>query len=115
MLTSFVVGALSFHAGGSFHARRAPVVTMGPAVPSVGEFIYGAPVTLSSGYSRSGTPNTACSFNAADMVGKVVPTGGAASTPAKPAKSTTIVGSFVYAPPTPLSKGLPGFSNQCSF
>ena len=109
----FVVGAsLSFHAGSPLAAAastRAPVVSMGPAVPSVGDFVYGSPVPLSSGYSRSGTPNTAMSFKATGAVGK--PTARAAA----PKMATTLAGDFVYGNKNPLSHGVPGFSIQNSF
>eukprot|EP00322_Chrysochromulina_rotalis_P008563 CAMPEP_0115858372 /NCGR_PEP_ID=MMETSP0287-20121206/16062_1 /TAXON_ID=412157 /ORGANISM="Chrysochromulina rotalis, Strain UIO044" /LENGTH=85 /DNA_ID=CAMNT_0003312631 /DNA_START=109 /DNA_END=366 /DNA_ORIENTATION=+ len=85
---------------------------MGPTVPSVGDFVYGEPVPLSSGYSRAGTPNTACTFNMAEMVGVLVPTG-ANKAPAVASKSTTATGlekSFVYTAPVALSKTM-----KCSF
>lgn len=115
MALSFVTGAaLAFYAGSSMLAptsTRAPVVSMGPQVPSVGSFVYGAPVTLSSGYSRAGTPNSPCSF-APEITGKVVPTAAptAASRP-----SSKMAGSFVYGPPVPLSRGVPGFSTPKHF
>ena len=112
MALSLVLGALSFHAGGSMLAvsTRAPIVNMGPAVPSVGEFVYGAPVPLSTGWSRAGTPSTPSSVNHAAGTGGVVQ-----STKKKPGTSSALAHDFVYGAPVPASKGLPGFSEQKCF
>jgi hypothetical protein len=90
---------------------------MGPQAPNVQSFVYGAPVTLSSGYSRAGTPNSPCSFAPLDMVGKVMPTAlPEAETAVKKLATIAPIGSsFVYGAPVPASKGLLGFSNPTSF
>ena len=125
-MLSLAVGSLAFHAGSPMLASTSAraVVSMGPAVPSVGSFVYGPPVTLSSGYSRAGTPNSPCSFKVEDFDGKVVPTASVKAEPkaelkaepkAEPKALTAIGNELCYGAPVPASKGLPGFSWPTSF